>query len=433
METIIQNAWQKSKLIVKGLIIGALALLLLIPADFVQNLIKEREARQKEAFTEVSSKWANRQNISGPVLVIPYTKAAKDNNGLPVTIKSCAYFLPDRLSIESSVRPEKRYRGIYEVMLYSSSIKLNGSFSSLPLQKLNLTPADMIWNEAYVCLGITDAKGLKDELQVTWNDSTLSLTPSAVNNAVFKEAFISPVTISEATKNSAINFSSQVSLNGSGQLLFTPVGKQTTVQMQSTWPDPSFTGNQLPDSSVISEKGFLARWKSLSHTRNFPQVWKDDSYNLSPAAFGADLFIPVNGYQRTMRSVKYAILCILLSFTAFFLIETNNKKSVHPVHYALIGFALILFYTLLLSFSEYIGFNGAYAIAAAATVGLITWFVKGLLQSMKLSILLSLVLVLLYSYIFTILQLQDYALLLGSVGLFLTLGVVMYYSRKVQW
>ena len=433
METIIQSTWQKSKLIIKGLIIGVLALLLLIPAEFVQNLIKEREAREKEAFTEVSSKWADRQNITGPVLVIPYTKATKDNNGGPITIKSFAYFLPDKLNIESAVRPEKRYRGIYEVMLYSSSIKLNGSFTALSLQKLNLVPSDMVWNEAYVCLGITDAKGLKDELQLTWNDSTLPLTPSVINNAVLKEGFISPVIINETTANATINFSSQISLNGSQQLLFTPVGKQTTVQMQSTWPDPSFTGNQLPDSSGISRKGFQARWKSLSHTRNFPQAWKDDSYNLSSASFGADLFIPVNGYQKTMRSVKYAILCILLSFTAFFLIETNNKKSVHPVHYALIGFALVLFYTLLLSFSEYIGFNGAYAIATAATVGLITWFVKGLLQSIKLSVLLSIVLVLLYSYVFTILQLQDYALLLGSVGLFLTLAVVMYYSRKVQW
>jgi inner membrane protein len=433
METIIQSAWQKSKLIIKGLIIGVLALLLLIPAEFVQNLIKEREARQREAFTEVSSKWADRQIITGPVLVIPYTKTAKDNNGLPVTVKSFAYFLPDKLNIESTVIPEKRYRGIYEVMLYFSSIKLTGSFNTLPLQKLNLNPADVAWNEAYVCLGITDAKGLKDELQLTWNDSALSLTPSAVNNAAFKEGFVSPVVINETTANSVINFSSQITLNGSEQLLFTPVGKQTTAQMQSTWRDPSFTGSQLPDSSTISDKGFLARWKSLSHTRNFPQAWKDDSYNLSSASFGADLFIPVSGYQKTMRSVKYAILCILLSFTAFFLIETNNKKSVHPIHYALIGFALILFYTLLLSFSEYIGFNAAYAIAAAATVGLITWFVKGLLHSMKLSVFLSLVLVLLYSYIFTILQLQDYALLLGSVGLFLTLAIVMYYSRKVQW
>ena len=134
-----------------------------------------------------------------------------------------------------------------------------------------------------------------------------------------------------------------------------------------------------------------------------------------------------------MRSVKYAILCVLLTFTCFFLIETNNKKSVHPIQYALIGFALILFYTLLLSFSEYIGFNGAYAVATLATVSLIAWFVKGLLGSPRLSMLLSFVLVLLYSYLFTILQLQDYALLLGSVGLFLTLAVVMYYSRKVQW
>jgi len=138
METVIQNTWQKSKLIIKGLIIGALALLLLIPAWFVQNLIQEREARQQEAFTEVSSKWADKQNITGPILVIPYTRSAKDNNDNPIIIKSLAYFLPDKLNIESTVRPEKRYRGIYEVMLYSSSIKLNGNFLPLPLQKLNL-------------------------------------------------------------------------------------------------------------------------------------------------------------------------------------------------------------------------------------------------------------------------------------------------------
>src|ERR1043166_6044510 len=362
METVVQNTWQKSKLIVKGLIIGALALLLLIPAAFVQNLIQEREARQKEAFTEVSSKWADRQDITGPVLVIPYTRPATDNDGKPVIIRSLAYFLPDKLNIESSVNPEKRYRGIYQVMLYSSSVRLGGNFSALPLEKLNLTPADMAWHDAYICVGITDAKGLKDELQIKWNDSTLSLTPSYINNAVFKEGFVSPVNLSEATANAGISFSSEISINGSEQLTFTPVGQQTIVQMRSAWPDPSFTGTQLPDSSSISKNGFIARWKSLSHTRNFPQAWKDDSYNLNASSFGADLFIPINGYQKTMRSVKYAVLCILLTFTAFFLIETNNKTSVHPIQYALIGFALILFYTLLLSFSEYIGFTVAYAV-----------------------------------------------------------------------
>jgi inner membrane protein len=433
METTVNTIWQKSKLIVKGLIIGFLALLLLIPAYFVQELIREREARQKEAFVEVSSKWADRQTIAGPVLVIPYTKQSTDNSGKPMVIKSLAYFLPDQLAITATVTPIKKYRGIYQVMLYSSTIDLSGNFSSLPLEKLKLAPGDLIWSEAYVCLGISDAKGLKNELRINWNDSVLSLTPSNVNNAAFKDCFVSPVAITAEGESNGIKFSGQININGSEQLLFTPVGKQTTVQMQSSWPDPSFTGNQLPDVSTISRSGFTAKWKSLSHTRSFPQSWKDDSYNLSTASFGTGLFIPVNGYQKTMRSVKYAILCILLTFTAFFLIETNNRKSVHPIQYALIGFALILFYTLLLSFSEYIGFNGAYAVAALATVALITWFVKGLLNSMKLSALLSFVLVLLYSYIFTILQLQDYALLLGSVGLFLTLAVVMYYSRKMQW
>jgi inner membrane protein len=427
------SLWQKSKLIIKGLIIGVLALLLLIPAYFVQDLVHEREARQQEAFNEVSSKWANRQNIAGPVLVIPYTRASTDNNGRPILIKSMAYFLPDQLTISSRVAPIKKYRGIYQVMLYSSVIDINGNFSPLPLEKLKLTAGDMVWTEAYVCVGVNDAKGLKEELKLNWNDSLLSFIPSNVNNAVFKDCFMSPVVINPAEAARNIGFSGQINLNGSQQLLFTPVGKQTSVQMQSSWPDPSFTGNQLPDSASIGKSGFVARWKSLSHTRSFPQAWKDDSYNLNSASFGTDLFIPVNGYQKTMRSVKYAILCILLTFTAFFLIETNNKKSVHPLQYALIGFALVLFYTLLLSFSEYIGFNGAYAVATLATAGLITWFVRGLLHSTKLSVLLSLVLLLLYSYIFTILQLQDYALLLGSIGLFLALAVVMYYSRKVQW
>ena len=434
METVVtQTTWQKSKLIIKGLIIGALALLLLIPAYFVQDLIREREARQKEAFTEVSSKWANRQNFTGPVLVVPYTRSATDVNGKPVIIKSQSYFLPDKLDIESSVRPEKRYRGIYQVMLYSATINMSGSFSALPLQKINLAATDLLWDQAYICLNINDARGLKNELQLNWNGKIVSLTPSIINNAIFKEGFVAPISLTAADAEAGINFSSQVNINGSEQLLFTPVGKLTTVKMQSTWPDPSFTGNQLPDSSEINKSGFTATWKSLSHTRNFPQAWKDDSYNLQSASFGTDLFIPVNGYQKTMRSVKYAILCILLTFTAFFLIETNNRRSVHPVQYALIGFALILFYTLLLSFSEYIGFNGAYAVAGLATIGLITWFVKGLLQSTRLSMLLSFVLLLLYSYIFTILQLEDYALLLGSVGLFFTLAVVMYYSKKIRW
>src|SRR6266496_1025089 len=132
METVSMNVWQKSKLLIKGLLIGGLVLLLLIPAYFVENLIKERETRQKEAFTEVSSKWAGRQTITGPVLVLPYHETGPGNNYQLTTVKKLMYILPDKLTIQSVVNPEKRYRGIYEVMLYSSDIKISGKFNAIP-------------------------------------------------------------------------------------------------------------------------------------------------------------------------------------------------------------------------------------------------------------------------------------------------------------
>ncbi|HEY1869979.1 MAG TPA: inner membrane CreD family protein, partial [Chitinophagaceae bacterium] len=213
--TFLNNVWQKSKLVIKGLIIGALALLLLIPASFVQNLIAERQDRQQEAFSEVSSKWADKQNITGPVLVIPYIKSTTDNSGKQVTVKSLAYFLPDKLNIEATINPEKRYRGIYEVMLYTSSINIQGNFGELPLQKLNLAPADLIWNEAYVCFGISDPKGLKDELKLTWSNSALPLTPSNINNGILKDGFITPVVITDSDAKIGFSFSSRINLNGS--------------------------------------------------------------------------------------------------------------------------------------------------------------------------------------------------------------------------
>jgi inner membrane protein len=292
-----------------------------------------------------------------------------------------------------------------------------------------------------------------------WKDSSLELSPLAGN----ADGMTAPLKISSADDLKNIQFSAQVDMNGSEQLFFTPVGKSTTVNVNSSWRNPSFTGSMLPQKTGVNNNGFTATWKSMAHKRNFPQQWIDNAYrfdyffpdiptaaeadqsdrinistlpsvsSITQSSFGVNLFIPVNDYQKTLRSVKYALLCILLTFTAFFLIETANKKSVHPFQYGLVGLALILFYTLLLSISEYTGFNPAYLIASAATIGLIAWFVKSVLQSGRATTVLSFILVLIYSYIFSLLQLQDYSLLLGSIGLFITLAVVMYFSRKLKW
>ncbi len=434
MDSVITKSIQTGKILIKALIIGGLVLLLMIPAMFVQNLIEERQMRQQEAVAEVSSKWAGPQNLSGPFLIIPYKEVITNQKKEPVTIEKQAYFLPSTLQYQSSVQPEKRYRGIYEVMLFTSENNMSGSFSALPLQSLGLTKEDMLWEKAFIAMNISDSRGLKDELRLNWNGSKITLSPGATGEGFLKDAFIAPLNLTANDSATTFEFNATIALNGSEELSFTPVGKETIVNMKSAWPDPSFSGGQLPETSSVSNTGFTAKWKSLSHKRKFPQAWTHStSFDEGQSSFGVGLFIPVTSYQKTLRSVKYAVLCILLTFAAFFLIETVNKKAVHPFQYALIGLALILFYTLLLSFSEYIHFNLAYAIAGIATIALIGWFVKGLLQSGKLSSLLAFILVIIYGYVFTILQLQDYALLLGSVGLFIALAIVMHFSRKINW
>jgi inner membrane protein len=447
--------WQKSKWIIKGCIIGLMAILFMIPMMYVKELIVEREERQREVTREISSKWAGAQNIAGPVLCIPYYNSQPNSEGKLVTTKHVACFLPDELTITAVVNPMEKHRGIFKVMLYHTKINLKGTFGRLAPEKSGIAAEKLIWNEAYVKLSLTDIKGLNEPIRFKWKDSVVELAPlSAVSTKDGVSAVLGAASVDDIQQT---DFSADIDLNGSEQLLFTPLGKSTTVQVSSSWKDPSFTGTILPQSSGLSDSGFKATWKSMAHTRSFPQQWVDEAVQLdvqvasqlngrddyadtnissssvSSSSFGVNLFIPVNGYQKTMRTVKYAILCILLTFAAFFLIETVHKKSAHPFQYGLVGLALVLFYTLLLSFSEYTGFNTAYGIASLATIGLIAWFVKGILQAAKPTTILTVVLVVIYSYVFSILQLQDYALLFGSIGLFLTLAVIMYFSRRIKW
>ncbi len=443
METIIQKAWTGSKWLIKGGIIALIALLLKIPAYYVEDLIKEREQRQEAAIAEVSDKWAGNQSITGPILVLPYRSFTDSSQ--KKSSRQLAYFLPDELKIRSGLVPAERHRGIYKVMLYSADIKLNGSFSEVDVTKINLDPGQVIWEEAFVRMSISDTRGLNDELKMDWAGKELVFSNQVSDMGEDILVAQLPLTGPQEIKN--LQFASEFNVNGSGKLLFTPLGKATSVELNSKWPHPSFTGQLLPQTSDVSDSGFTATWKSHSHKRKFPQQWTGESSilrqfhpavsvsgpNVHTSSFGAELFIPVNGYQKSMRSIKYAILCILLTFAAFFLIELNHKASVHPFQYGLIGIALILFYTLLLSFSEYTGFNIAYLIASFFTIGLIGWFVKGLMKSSKITMLMSGILMLLYIYIFTILQMQDFSLLLGSLGLFAALAVIMHFSKKIQW
>lgn len=426
--TVISSLIDKGKLFFKAVIIFVMAFFLWIPTFLVREVINERANRQKEAIQEVGSKWAGKQTITGPILAIPYNGTS---NGISYQ-KKYAWFMADQLDITSSVAPQKRHRGIYDVVVYQGDISITAKFNEIKFGDLTIPPANFIWSEAKLILQISDlTHGINEEIFIKWKDSSLLCQPWAETTPTIGDALYAsvPLKIEDAATQNVFNV--KFSLHGSQQLMFSPAARETKIQMKGSWPDPSFTGLKLPEEPNTADTGINVRWKYLNRTT--PMVWNDQFLNLQPSAMGADLIIPVDGYDKTERSVKYSLLCIILTFAAFFLIETIYKRNLHLIQYGLAGLALVLFYTLLLSISEYVGFNLAYLIAGVATISLVTWYVGSIMKSTKLATFIGFVLLVVYGYIFTIIQLQDYALLMGSIGLFIALAIIMYFSRKLQW
>jgi inner membrane protein len=442
--------WNSFRTLFKTALVGALILLLLIPTVFIQNLVSERQDRQKQAVAEIASRWAGSQTVTGPVIGIPYYDSVSDNAGRQ-SVKRWAYFLPDKLEIRASIVPERRYRGIYEVIVYTTKMDIRGNYKNLPLEELGLSASSMLWKEARLFFDISDIQGLNEDVVMKIGvppgiggpPAVVAEIPMAAGGRTtdqFGNALSAPLPdgMGEAASGGrtdgtpALEFATTVQMKGSGDLLLVPVGKETKVSATSSWSNPSFTGSALPDVRTVGDSGFVADWKLIALHRKFPQQWKQGTYDLASAGFGVNLIVPVDAYQQTTRSVKYAILIILLTFTAFLLIEWIYNLPMGALQYVLIGFALCIFYTLLLSLSEYLGFNAAYGLAAAATIGLIAWYVGSMLQSRKVAMFITFLLVVQYGFVFILIQLQDYALLMGSLGLFVTLAIVMQASRKIK-
>ncbi len=424
------SVWEHNRILLKGLLVGALILLMLIPGMFVSNLVSERRVRQEGVVNEVSSKWAEHQTVIGPVLMLPYKDYVKAADGRDVEVLKMAYILPDELRVNGTMTPTVKKRSLYSVMLYGSKIKLDGSFKKLPIEALKIPPANIMWQDARLAISVGDMRGITEQVALTWNGTQHILEPGVPENNLFSEGVSIPVSV---TAETLTNFSIDLSLKGSEYLYFTPVGKSTEVTLSAPWKAPAFDGQYLPDNSSVTAGNFSAHWKILPMSHNFPQYWKDAKQELQKGAFGVRLIQTVDGYSKTDRSVKYALLFIALTFTFFFFLEILLKRQIHAVQYILVGMALIIFYTLLLSISEYTGFNAAYLIAALATVSLIGSYVWTVFKNGKTAIGFIAALAGLYFYIFILIQSEDYALLFGSIGLFLILAVIMYFSRKIEW
>jgi inner membrane protein len=427
----------KTNIYFKVGIIFFLILILMIPTSMVESLIHEREGVQTKAIDEVSSKWGNGQTISGPFISIPFDKYIKrfnkkDSINEIIKLKEWAHFLPEELKIQGNIIPEKRYRGIYEVVVYESKLKIQGNFDNIDFKKLDIDKKDVHFDKATINIGINDLKGIEKQVTINWNNKDFSFNSGTSTKHIISSGINAVVPIRKDSITNYI-FTTEIDLKGSQYLYFTPVGKTTDININSNWNTPSFTGMYLPDERTVSSTGFNSKWNILHLNRNYPQEWIGNDYGIDSSSFGTDLLLPVDNYKKSYRVARYAILFLVLTFITFFFVEIMSKVFIHPIQYLLVGIAIIVFYTLLLSISEHIKFNLAYIIASILTISLVSLYTISILKSKQIGLLIFGILLIMYSFIFTIIQLEDYALLIGSLGMFTILCIVMYYSRKIDW
>ncbi len=411
--------------------------LLFIPIVMIQGLIYERENSQSTAIAEVNGKWGGQQTLYGPYLSIPYYSMTKEYDATKGTyktseIKEHLYILPNKLNISGNIKPEKRSRGIYEIVLYNSKLHLDGDFTQPDLNALGLQDKKLELNQAKLVLGINDLTGIENEIYLNWEGKKIPFNAGVPSNDVVQSGVNAEVNFRKDT-GIVSNFSFDLDLKGSQQLYFTPVGKVTDIELNSVWNSPSFNGAFIPDDRTVSDKGFHAIWNVLHLNRNYPQAWTNNSQNIQESRFGVDLVLSVDNYQKCHRAIKYAILFTTFTFLIFFFIEILNNIFIHPIQYILVGIALIVFFILLLSISEHWRFNPAYIVSALATLCLIGGYISAVLKSRILTYFIVGLLSVLYLFIFVLIQLEDYALLIGSLGIFVILALVMYYSRKIDW
>lgn len=423
MET---NKLSKANLItIKAVVIAVLTLLMLIPISMVRSLVEERENVKQSVKNNVDAKWGGHQHITGPILVLPFS----DSSSLKY-----AYFLPKTINIKGDIKAEQQADGMYKIPCYQSNLKIDGYFDKPDFEKLGLRLEQIKWDQTFIIIGIPYLQGIKNQIDFNWNGNKQEILSSVASNNVVSSGLTIKTPIEATGINNGYEFDFSLLLNGSDSLTFAPVGKETHIEIRTAWKNATYVGEFLPSDQNHTESGFEAKWSILDYNRNYPQMWIGDNTGLQKSTVGIDLQTPIDQYRQAMRSIKYAVMIIALTFVVFFLSEILSKdKRIHPIQYLLVSFGLVLFYCLLLSISEYTTFAFAYFISAMAIVILITLYSYTFFKKWGQTILLGFFLSILYMYLYVILQAENTSLLLGSIGLFIALASIMYVTRKVNW
>ncbi|GAA5035534.1 cell envelope integrity protein CreD [Marivirga lumbricoides] len=425
--------WTGKSVSLKLLTIGFIILLLLIPQSFINSLIRERQIRQIDVEQEVTEKWSRQQTLIGPYLSLPFFTTKEviiDKEVKQIKEHKTAYFFPYNLSVDGKVDGKALHRGIFDVVVYNSDLHLKGNFNKANIAALGIDSSHVSWDKLKMHVSLSDMRGIgentnikingKEKVADPYHDDTNNLSGLVVN-------------LEDSYQKEAIQFSCKIALKGSKGIFFTPVGKTTNVTLKGDWNSPSFQGEFIPENRNINENGFEGEWKVLHFNRPFGQEFINKIPDIEQSSFGLTLNMPVDQYQKSTRTAKYALLIIVLSFLSMFLMEIIGGSKIHPLQYILVGLALILYYTLLIALSEHIGFSKAYLVSSASTISLLALYSLTLFRKKINTAIFFVILCVFYLFIFIITKEQDYALLIGSFGLFIALATTMFVSRKIDW
>ena len=417
--------------------VGFLALLLQIPVSMIDGLVRERQQRRDVAVGDVSSKWGNAQSLTGPALVVPYQHRWVEASGSSQVVRTetrHAIFLPEQLRIRGTMRSEVRRRGIFSVPVYTLPLEIEGEFARPSFQELGVDASAVDWSRVHVAMGISDARAIQRQTTLTWNDTRSDFLPGTRGFTDAGSGIHAPVAMSAATDR--VRFAFPLALNGSLRVDVVPFGRTTDVQLAGDYGHPSFQGKWLPAQRTVERDRFSARWSVSFLGRSYPQSWTSAQgmeEAIGGSRFGVELVDPVDHYHMAARSVKYAGLFIVLTFATLWLIEVLSGVRVHPIQYLLLGGALCLFNLLELSLSEHLGFPAAYALASLLVIGMVGAYSLAVLRRRVHALVVAAGVALLYAYLYLLLMNEDYALLIGSIGLFTILGAIMFVTRRVDW
>ena len=455
----------KDSILFRFVVISILIGLMTIPVNMVNDIVYERSSLYQSVINEIASTWGKQQKLQGPALLIPFTekyvsevvKTDKDGNERKVNKVSyqqrTAIVLPGDLNFDVELKGQKRKRSLYESLVYTADLKISGGFSRPDINALSSHVETIHWDQAWLALGVSDTQAINKVSGLQWDSQNalhsqkerFDFEPGTRITRIFPGGFHAPISLGEREsidsqhmqkkpgKDKKYTFKLSININGSQGFYFSPFGKTTNVTIRSDWPHPSFKGNVLPDNHEISQDGFLAKWSVPHLARNYPQRWviEKQTFNVNEFVAGVDLFEAVSLYSQITRAIKYSMLFFALTYITFLIFELGIGRRLHIVQYGIIGLALSLFYLTLLSMAEHTGFFKAYISAALIIITMISLYAYAAIRSIGRTAIIVLLLTGLYSMLYSLLKLEDYALLAGTALLLIILAILMYLTRNI--